>query len=49
MTRQIAMSPLPPGRLHGVHTVRSLVAVNLVDEYWRKFNPATVGRGGSMG
>jgi len=24
----------------GVHTVRSLVAANLVDEYWLKFNPA---------
>lgn len=32
----------------GVHTVRSLVAANLVDEYWLKFNPAIVGRGGSM-
>lgn len=32
----------------GVHTVRSLVAANLVDEYWLKINPAIVGRGGSM-
>jgi dihydrofolate reductase len=32
----------------GVHTVRSLVAANLVDEYWLKVNPAIVGRGGSM-
>ncbi|WP_084964560.1 dihydrofolate reductase family protein [Thermoactinospora rubra] len=32
----------------GVQTVRSLVAANLVDEYWLKFNPAIVGRGGSM-
>jgi dihydrofolate reductase len=30
----------------GVHTVRSLVAANLVDEYWLKVNPAIVGRGG---
>src|SRR5215208_4176918 len=27
----------------GVHTVRSLVAANLVDEYWLKVNPAIVG------
>jgi dihydrofolate reductase len=32
----------------GVHTVRSLVAANLVDEYWLKLNPAIVGLGGSM-
>lgn len=32
----------------GVHTVRSLVAADLVDEYWLKFNPEIVGRGGSM-
>ncbi len=32
----------------GVHTVRSLVAANLVDEYWLKVNPTIVGRGGSM-
>ena len=32
----------------GVHTVRSLVAADLVDEYWLKLNPAIVGRGGSM-
>jgi dihydrofolate reductase len=32
----------------GVYTVRSLVAANLVDEYWLKINPAIVGRGGSM-
>ena len=32
----------------GVHTVRSLVAADLVDEYWLKINPAIVGRGGSM-
>jgi dihydrofolate reductase len=32
----------------GVQTVRSLVATNLVDEYWLKVNPAIVGRGGSM-
>ena len=32
----------------GVHTARSLVAADLVDEYWLKFNPAIVGRGGSM-
>ena len=32
----------------GVHTVRSLVAANVVDEYWLKVNPAIVGRGGSM-
>jgi dihydrofolate reductase len=31
-----------------VHTVRSLVAANLVDEYWLKVNPALVGRGGTM-
>ena len=31
------------GRAH-----RSLVAADLVDEYWLKFNPAIVGRGGSM-
>lgn len=30
----------------GVRTVRSLVAADLVDEYWLKFNPAIVGRGG---
>ncbi|MFN2487798.1 MAG: hypothetical protein ABR609_14535 [Acidimicrobiia bacterium] len=30
-----------------MHTVRSLVAANLVDEYWLKINPAIVGRGGS--
>jgi riboflavin biosynthesis pyrimidine reductase len=34
--------------LTGVHTVRSLGAANLVDEYWLKVNPAIVGRGGSM-
>ncbi|WP_350279713.1 dihydrofolate reductase family protein [Kribbella sp. HUAS MG21] len=32
----------------GVTTVRSLVAADLVDEYWLKINPAVVGRGGSM-
>lgn len=32
----------------GTHTVRSLVAADLVDEYWLKINPAIVGRGGSM-
>ena len=32
----------------GVQTVRSLVAADLVDEYWLKVNPAIVGRGGSM-
>jgi dihydrofolate reductase len=32
----------------GVDTVRSLVAADLVDEYWLKVNPAIVGRGGSM-
>jgi dihydrofolate reductase len=32
----------------GVHTVRSLVAADLVDEYWLKVTPAIVGRGGSM-
>jgi len=32
----------------GVHTVRTLVAANLVDEYWLKVNPAIVGRSGSM-
>jgi dihydrofolate reductase len=32
----------------GVQTVRSLVAADLVDEYWLKFNPTIVGRGGSM-
>ena len=32
----------------GVQTVRSLVAADLVDEYWLKLNPAIVGRGGSM-
>ena len=32
----------------GVYTVRSLVAADLVDEYWLKVNPAIVGRGGSM-
>jgi hypothetical protein len=31
-----------------VHTVRSLVAGNLVDEYWLKVDPAIVVRGGSM-
>lgn len=32
----------------GVQTVRSLVAADLVDEYWLKVNPTIVGRGGSM-
>jgi len=32
----------------GVATVRSLVAADLVDEYWLKVNPTIVGRGGSM-
>lgn len=32
----------------GVQTVRSLVAADLVDEYWLKVNPSVVGRGGSM-
>jgi dihydrofolate reductase len=32
----------------GVRTVRSLVAADLVDEYWLKLNPTVVGRGGSM-
>jgi dihydrofolate reductase len=32
----------------GVQTVRSLVAADLVDEYWLKVSPAIVGRGGSM-
>lgn len=32
----------------GVHTVRSMVAANLVDEYWLKVSPVIVGRGGSM-
>jgi dihydrofolate reductase len=32
----------------GVQTVRSLVAADLVDEYWLKLNPTVVGRGGSM-
>ena len=32
----------------GVQTVRSLVAADVVDEYWLKLNPAAVGRGGSM-
>jgi dihydrofolate reductase len=32
----------------GVKTVRSLVAANLVDEYWLKVNPAVIGQGGSM-
>jgi dihydrofolate reductase len=32
----------------GVQTVRSLVAADLVDEYWLKLNPVAVGRGGSM-
>ena len=32
----------------GVHTVRSLVTADLVDEYWLKVNPAIVGHGGSM-
>jgi hypothetical protein len=31
------------GRAH-----RSLVAANLVEEYWLKVDPAIVGRGGSM-
>ncbi len=32
----------------GVQTVRSLVAADLVDEYWLKLNPTVVGRGGPM-
>ncbi len=32
----------------GVHTLRSLVAADLVDEYWLKFSPTIIGRGGSM-
>jgi hypothetical protein len=36
------------GDVRGVHTVRSLVAGNLVDEYWLKVDPAIVVRGGSM-
>jgi len=32
----------------GVQTVRSLVAADLVDEYWLKLNPVAIGRGGSM-
>ncbi|WP_233712673.1 dihydrofolate reductase family protein [Kribbella turkmenica] len=32
----------------GAKTVRSLVAADLVDEYWIKLNPAIVGHGGSM-
>jgi dihydrofolate reductase len=32
----------------GVQTVRSLVAADLVDEYWLKVNPTVIGRGGSM-
>lgn len=32
----------------GVRTVCSLVAAGLVDEYWLKFNPSVVGRGGSI-
>lgn len=32
----------------GVRTLRSLVAADLVDEYWLKVSPTIVGRGGSM-
>jgi dihydrofolate reductase len=32
----------------GVHTLRSLVAADLVDEYWLKVSPAIIGRGRSM-
>ncbi len=32
----------------GVHTLRSLVAADLVDEYWLKVSPTVVGNGGSM-
>ncbi len=32
----------------GVHTVRSLVAAGLVDEYWLKVSPVVIGRGMSM-
>lgn len=32
----------------GVKTLRSLVAAELVDEYWLKVSPTVVGRGGSM-
>lgn len=32
----------------GVHTVRSLVTADLVDEYWLKVNAVVVGRGGSI-
>jgi dihydrofolate reductase len=32
----------------GVETVRSLVAADLVDEFWLKVNPVVVGHGGSM-
>ena len=42
------MRPTGLVALGGVHTVRSLVAANLVDGNWLKFNPAIVGRGGSM-
>jgi len=35
----------PGGRSGAVDTVRSLVAADLVDEYWLKVNPAIVGRG----
>lgn len=32
----------------GVSTLRSLVAADLIEEYWLKVSPTIVGRGGSM-
>ncbi|MEV5964546.1 dihydrofolate reductase family protein [Kribbella sp. NPDC051952] len=32
----------------GVQTIRSLIAADLVDEYWLKVNPVVLGQGSSM-
>lgn len=32
----------------GVRTIRSMIAADLVDEYWLKINPVVIGRGSSM-
>src|ERR671914_47180 len=32
----------------GVQTIRSLIAADLVDEYWLKISPVVVGEGSSM-